>query len=195
MIRDLRYAIRALTRSPLFAVSAVVTLAIGIAVNTIVFTLLNSLALRPMPVRDADRLVRVYPVDSRGHRENLFSYLDYLEYKASPALDGATAYIPSSVSVSKSTAAAALSTTASQLATAFPAGDRPSTVVVASGTFFTLDAGIWPVIVLVLSMVAVVLAIACANVGRLVVARTSSRQKEIAVRLAIGAKPGGSFAI
>jgi hypothetical protein len=70
---DLRYALRTLRRSPSFAFAAIATLALGISVNTIAFTLLNSLALRAMPVRDPDRIVKVYPLDPRGHRQNLFS--------------------------------------------------------------------------------------------------------------------------
>jgi putative ABC transport system permease protein len=268
-------------------------------------------------VPKSDRLVRMYPVDDRGHRQNLFSYPDYLAYRTTPVFDGVTAYIPSAVTalvageepedlvayvvapnyftllgiepsvgrlfvpvdeqaadpaiavishsfwrrrfasdpavvgssltvnnrrftivgvgpsrfsgteplspdvwvplavqrsvlppddllndrsaswllvigrlkstVSNAAAATVLSTTANHLADAFPGRDRPSAVTVAPGTFFTLDAGIWPVIILVLSTVALILAIACANVGDLVLARTSSRQREIAVRLAIGA--------
>src|SRR4029078_12636290 len=85
VINDLSYAFRALRRSPLFAISAIVTLGVGIAVNTIVFTLLNSLALRRMPVRDAERVVRLYPVDAQGHRQNLFSYPDYRDYQSAAA--------------------------------------------------------------------------------------------------------------
>jgi ABC-type antimicrobial peptide transport system permease subunit len=47
-----------------FAFATVLTLAIGIAVNTIAFTLFNSLALRPMPVRDRERVVRIFPIDA-----------------------------------------------------------------------------------------------------------------------------------
>ena len=48
--RDLRYAFRALRRSPGFTVTAVLTLAFGLGVNTAIFTLIYSLALRPLPV-------------------------------------------------------------------------------------------------------------------------------------------------
>ena len=95
MLQDLRYTVRTLLRARSFTLSAVLTLGLGVAVNTLVFTLLNSLALRPMPVRDAARVVRVYPVDSRGHRENLFSYPDYCDYRSqATSLDGLVGYIP-----------------------------------------------------------------------------------------------------
>jgi len=81
MLNDLKYALRALRGAPAFTLVAVATLALGIAVNTIAFTLLNSLALRPMPVRDASRVVRIYPVDETGRRHNLFSYPDYQSYR------------------------------------------------------------------------------------------------------------------
>lgn len=58
MLADLRYALRLVARDPGFTATAVATLAIGIAVNIIVFTLINALVLRPMPVRDARHIVR-----------------------------------------------------------------------------------------------------------------------------------------
>ena len=58
--RDIRYAVRALARTPGFAVAAVLTLAIGIGGSTAVFSLIEAVLLRPLPVPDADRVVMVY---------------------------------------------------------------------------------------------------------------------------------------
>jgi predicted permease len=102
MLADFRYAIRSLRGAPAFTRVAVSTLALGIAVNTIAFTLLNSLALRPMPVRDAHRIVRIYPVDSKGQRGNLFSFPDYLALRAqNRSLDGLVAYIPAEITLGR----------------------------------------------------------------------------------------------
>jgi putative ABC transport system permease protein len=60
---DLRLAWRQLRRSPGFAVIAVVTLALGVGVNTAVFSLVNGVLLRPLPFRDAERLVTVFERD------------------------------------------------------------------------------------------------------------------------------------
>src|SRR5215218_5925104 len=101
MLNDLRHAMRALRSAPAFTFVAVSTLALGIAANTIAFTLLNSLALRPMPVRDAGRVVRIYPVDSSGHRQNLFSYPDFESYRQQlQSFEALVAYIPGEVTVS-----------------------------------------------------------------------------------------------
>jgi predicted permease len=59
LIQDLRYGVRVLARSPGFTLTAVVVLAIGIGVNVSAFSLFNMLALKPLPVRDPESLVRL----------------------------------------------------------------------------------------------------------------------------------------
>jgi predicted permease len=57
---DLTYSLRSLTRQPGYVFVAVLSLALGIGVNTAIFSALNSLLLRPLPLRDLDRTVIVY---------------------------------------------------------------------------------------------------------------------------------------
>jgi len=55
--RDISYAIRTFLKSPGFTVAAVLSLLIGIGANTTIFSVTSALLLRPLPYRDADRLV------------------------------------------------------------------------------------------------------------------------------------------
>src|SRR5262245_47370171 len=57
LTRDLRYAWRGLTRSPLFTAVAVVSIALGIGANTAIFTLVDEVLLRVLPVKQPDELV------------------------------------------------------------------------------------------------------------------------------------------
>lgn len=59
MIRDLRYALRQLLRSPAFTLTVVITLALGIGANTAIFTLVHGILLRALPVADPSQLYRV----------------------------------------------------------------------------------------------------------------------------------------
>ena len=75
---DLKYAARRLIRYPGFSVTAIMTLALGIGANVIVFAVLNALLLRPLNVPEPQRLYNVVHRDSG----NLFqSYPDYLDYR------------------------------------------------------------------------------------------------------------------
>jgi predicted permease len=64
-LRDLRYGIRSLRRNPGFALTAVVTLALGIGVTTTMFSVVNAVMLRPLPWPDADRVALIWTHDVR----------------------------------------------------------------------------------------------------------------------------------
>ena len=60
LIQDLRYAARMLKRTPGFTAVVVLTLALGIGANTAIFSLIDALFLKPLPVEDATRLVEIH---------------------------------------------------------------------------------------------------------------------------------------
>src|SRR5829696_522952 len=84
---DLRYSLRSLIKHRTFTAAALLTLALGIGINTSIFTLLYSLAYRPLPVKDPDCVVNVYQIlegefsrEVDGHVA-LLSYPEYLNYR------------------------------------------------------------------------------------------------------------------
>ena len=82
--QDLRFALRGLRRNPGFAAVAVLTLALGIGVNTAMLTVAESVLRRPLPYRDPARLVMVYSIGSFGPfswRDGPFADPDYLELR------------------------------------------------------------------------------------------------------------------
>ena len=101
LVQDLRYAVRALRRSPIFAVTAVLSLGVGIAGNAVVFGLADAYLFRYQPgIADPERLVEVARVRASGGAVavedggfDTFSYPNYLDYRARQTVfDGLAAY-------------------------------------------------------------------------------------------------------
>jgi len=81
LLQDLRYALRAFLKSPWFAMLAIVTLALGIAVNTTIFSVINGFLLRPLPVSRPEQLV-VLSLQQGGDKAlQHFSYSDYVDLR------------------------------------------------------------------------------------------------------------------
>ena len=80
--QDLRYSWRALTKAPGFLIIAIVTLGLGVAVNTTIFSVVNGLLLRPLPVPHPEE-VTVLTMEMPGNTsDNTFSYPDYLDIQS-----------------------------------------------------------------------------------------------------------------
>ena len=72
MLNDLRFAIRQLRRSPAFSVTAVLTLALGIGVNTAIFSLVDSILLQPLPFPQQNRLMSIIGYSTPGNDASFF---------------------------------------------------------------------------------------------------------------------------
>src|SRR5215831_17458151 len=82
MFADLRYGFRQLRLNPGFALTAVVTLALGIGANIALFSVIRNVLLKPLPYRDPERLARVWMDNRRLQmREDWASWLNYQDYK------------------------------------------------------------------------------------------------------------------
>jgi macrolide transport system ATP-binding/permease protein len=81
--RDLRYAVRTMSKSPMFVLLVVLTLALGIGANTTVFTVINTLILNPLPVENSSELVAVTAADagSKMGAPQPVSYADLKDYQ------------------------------------------------------------------------------------------------------------------
>ncbi len=103
LLQDIRFGVRTLTRSPGLTVAAVTAIALGIGINVGIFSVLNGLALRLLPVPRAQELVsvnQIFHFQGRGDRSihndsSWFSYSEYLDYRDhNHVFDGLVAYEP-----------------------------------------------------------------------------------------------------
>ncbi len=93
LLQDVRYGLRLLRRNPGFAVTAILTLALGIGTTTAIFSVVDAVVFKPLPFPSADRLVRIKSVIAATGRGSLASYPDFVDWRArNHVFDGMAAF-------------------------------------------------------------------------------------------------------
>jgi putative ABC transport system permease protein len=82
-LQDLRYAVRALRKSPGFTTTAALTLALGVGATTAIFSVVNTVMLRPLPFAEPDRLVRIWESNvERGRPTFAVSHPNFVDWRS-----------------------------------------------------------------------------------------------------------------
>ncbi|HSE41341.1 MAG TPA: ABC transporter permease, partial [Acidobacteriota bacterium] len=101
IVRDFRYALRRLSKSPTLTIIAILSLALGIGANTAIFSLVNTAALRPLPIKNPDKLVSLTN-SVENHMFPVFSYLNYKDFRdRNTVFEGLLAYRFAPLSMSR----------------------------------------------------------------------------------------------
>lgn len=92
--QDVRYGARMLIKSPTYSLVAILTLGLGIGANTALFSMVDSLLLRPLPVKDPAQIIALAPLQKKGPVNPLLSVPEYRDLKeqAGSAFSGLIAY-------------------------------------------------------------------------------------------------------
>jgi len=80
-LQDIRYAMRSLRKNPGFAIAGVLTLALGVGVNTAVFSVLNGWLLRPLPVPNPEQIMVLAAQQKNSSASSNFSFPDFLDFR------------------------------------------------------------------------------------------------------------------
>jgi len=81
LVQQLKFSFRLLAKNPGFTAGAILSLALAIGANTAIFSLVDSILLRPLPVEQPENLVSLHALDAEGGSFHSFSYLDYRDLK------------------------------------------------------------------------------------------------------------------
>jgi putative ABC transport system permease protein len=81
LLRDIRFGFRQLMKQRGFAALAIISMALGIGANTSIFSLVDTVLLRPLAVKEPSELVELYWTSNNGEPWSLQSYLNYKDYR------------------------------------------------------------------------------------------------------------------
>jgi putative ABC transport system permease protein len=100
--QDLRYGVRMLTKSPGVACVAILAIALGVGANTTIFSVVNSVLLRPLPFASPDNLVKVWTTDAKRGRNDLpTSFPNFTDWRSgAQAFETMAAYSEASATLS-----------------------------------------------------------------------------------------------
>src|SRR5947209_10920979 len=104
LLQDFRFGFRQLLKKPGFAAMAIISMVLGIGANTSIFSLVDTVLLRPLPVKNPSELVELYGTMHNGQDWSLQSYPNYKDYRdRTTVLSGLVVYrlVVSSLTVDK----------------------------------------------------------------------------------------------
>src|SRR6185295_2404182 len=101
ILQDIRYGLRSLTKRPGSTMVALVTLALGIGVNTAIFSAVDSILLRPLPLKDPERLVSIWEQGlKQGINQNEVAPANFFDLRnQSQAFEGIGAHGPQDINL------------------------------------------------------------------------------------------------
>jgi putative ABC transport system permease protein len=94
LFEELRHALRSLVQQPAFVMTCVLTLALGIGANTAMFSVVNTVILKPLPYPDSDGLVAVWSSPVGGRERWTSAYLDFAEWNSAGVFERMAVYNP-----------------------------------------------------------------------------------------------------
>jgi predicted permease len=91
--REARHALRGLVKKPAYSIAVILTLALGIGANAVVFALVNAIVLRPLPYPDSDRIISISQAGSNGHDSRVLHEFPYADWtQVTRTVDAYAAY-------------------------------------------------------------------------------------------------------
>ena len=88
LAQDVRFGARMIRKAPLFSAVAIASLAVGIGVSTVIFSVANSMVLRPIQAANPDELIQVFTSSETGNPYSASSYADYESFRDQPVFSG-----------------------------------------------------------------------------------------------------------